>query len=141
LEEHEHEKIKSILEFDETTVEEIMTPRVKIEAISDTFTVKEAMEFYLSHTHSRIPVYNETIDKIDYFVTARDLIKEFHYGNLDKKISEIGLKKVLKVPLNQSIATLLETFQKAHKIMAIIIDEYGGVSGLITMEDIIEEVF
>jgi CBS domain containing-hemolysin-like protein len=55
-----------------------MTPRVKIEAISDTITVKEAMEFYLSHTHSRIPVYNETIDKIDYFVTARDLIKEFH---------------------------------------------------------------
>ena len=141
LEEHEHEKIKSILEFDETTVEEIMTPRVKIEAISDTVTVKEAMEFYLSHTHSRIPVYNETIDKIDYFVTARDLIKEFHNWNLDKKISEIDLKKVLKVPLNQSIATLLETFQKAHKIMAIIIDEYGGVSGLITMEDIIEEVF
>ena len=141
LEEHEHEKIKSILEFDETTVEEIMIPRVKIEAISDTVTVKEAMEFYLSHTHSRIPVYNETIDKIDYFITARDLIKEFYKWNLDKKISEIDLKKVLKVPLNQSIATLLETFQKAHKIMAIIIDEYGGVSGLITMEDIIEEVF
>jgi len=141
LDEHEHEKIKSILEFDETTVEEIMTPRVKIEAISDTVTVKEAMEFYLSHTHSRIPVYNETIDKINYFVTARDLIKEFHNWNLDKKISEIKLKEVLKVPLNQSIAKLMETFQKAHKIMAIIIDEYGGVSWLITMEDIIEEVF
>ena len=141
LDEHEHEKIKSILEFDETTVEEIMTPRVKIEAISHTITVKEAMEFYLSHTHSRIPVYNETIDKINYFITARDLIKEFHNWNLDKKISEIKLKEVLKVPLNQSIAKLMETFQKAHKIMAIIIDEYGGVSWLITMEDIIEEVF
>lgn len=141
LEEHEHEKIKSILEFDETTVEEIMTPRVKIEAISSDITIKEAMNFYLSHTHSRIPVYTETIDKIDYFITSRDLIKEFHIWNLDKKISEVTLKKVLKVPLNQSIAVLLETFQKAHKIMAIIIDEYGGVSWLITMEDIIEEVF
>jgi len=141
IDEHEHEKIKSILEFDETTVDEIMTPRVKIEAIPDTFTIKEAMEFYLSHTHSRIPVYHETIDKIDYFITARDLVKEFYKGNLDKKISEVELKKVLKVPLNQSIATLLKTFQKAHKIMAIVIDEYGGVAGLITMEDIIEEVF
>ncbi len=141
LEEHEHEKIKSILEFDETTVEEIMTPRVKIEAISDEITVKEAMNFFLSHTHSRIPVYHETIDKIDYFLTSRDLIKEFYNWNLDKKISETQLKEVLKVPLNQSIAKLMETFQKAHKIMAIIIDEYGWVSGLITMEDIIEEVF
>jgi CBS domain containing-hemolysin-like protein len=61
--------------------------------------------------------------------------------NLDKKISDIVLKQVLKVPLNQSIAKLMETFQKSHKIMAIIIDEYGWVSGLITMEDIIEEVF
>jgi len=78
LEEHEHEKIKSILEFDETTVEEIMTPRVKIEAISDDITIKEAMDFYLSHTHSRIPVYQGTIDKIDSFITARDLIKEFY---------------------------------------------------------------
>jgi len=141
LEEHEHEKIKSILEFDETTVEEIMTPRVKIEAISDDITIKEAMDFYLSHTHSRIPVYQGTIDKIDSFITARDLIKEFYSWNLNKKISEIKLKEVLKIPLNQSIAKLMETFQKAHKIMAIIIDEYGWVSGLITMEDIIEEVF
>ncbi len=141
IEEHEHEKIKSILEFDEITVDEIMTPRVKIEAISDEKTVKEAMEFYLSHTHSRIPIFHETIDKIDYFLTARDIIKEFYKWNLDKKISELNLKKVLKVPLNQSIAKLMETFQKSHKIMAIVIDEYGGVAWLITMEDIIEEVF
>jgi CBS domain containing-hemolysin-like protein len=69
------------------------------------------------------------------------LVKEVTLWNLDKKISDLKLKQVLKVPLNQSIAKLMETFQKAHKIMAIIIDEYGWVSGLITMEDIIEEVF
>lgn len=141
LEDHEHQKIKNILEFDETTVEEIMTPRVKIEALPASATISEAMEFYLTHTHSRIPVFNETIDKIDYFLTARDLVKEFALGNTKKNISDMNLKKVLKVPLNQSIAKLLETFQQSHKIMAIIIDEYGGVSGLITMEDIIEEVF
>ena len=137
----EHKKIKSILEFNETTVEEIMTPRVKIEAISSDITIKEALDFYLTHTHSRIPVYTDTIDRIDYFITSRDLVKEFGLWNMDKKISDLNLKKVLKVPLNQSIDKLMETFQKSHKIMAIIIDEYGWVSGLITMEDIIEEVF
>ena len=141
LDDKEHEKIKSILEFDETTVEEIMTPRVKIDAISSDCSIKDALEFYLSHTHSRIPVYTETIDKIDHFITSRDLVKSVYKWELDKKISDLELKQVLKVPLNQSIAKLMETFQKAHKIMAIIIDEYGWVSGLITMEDIIEEVF
>lgn len=141
LDDKEHEQIKSILEFDQTTVDEIMTPRVKIEAISSKSTVKEAMEFYLTHTHSRIPIYWRTIDRIDYFITSRDLVKEFSLWHLDLKVTEINLKEVLKVPLNQSISKLLETFQKSHKIMAIIIDEYGWVSGLITMEDIIERVF
>lgn len=141
LDENEHWKIKSILEFDETTVEEIMTPRVKIDAISSNFTVKEAIFFFLSHTHSRIPVYIETIDKIDFFVTARDLMKEYTKWNLDKKLKDFPLKPVLKVPLNQSIEKLLNTLQKSHKILSIVIDEYGWVAGLVTMEDIIEEVF
>jgi putative hemolysin len=141
LDDKEHDQIKSILEFDETTVEEIMTPRVEIEALSIKSTVKEAMEFYLTHTHSRIPIYWRTIDRIDYFITSRDLIREYSMWNLDTKISDITLTEVLKVPLTQSISKLLETFQKYHKIMAIIIDEYGWVSWLITMEDIMEEVF
>ena len=141
LEHHEHEKIKNILDFDNIEVEEIMTPRVKIEAISMNMTVQEAMNFYLAHTHSRIPVYSDTIDKIDHFVTSRDLIFAFKHGELNKKISDLTLKTVLKIPLNQPINKVLETFQNAHKIMAIVLDEYGGVAGLVTMEDIIEEVF
>lgn len=141
LEDHEHEKIKNILEFDEISVEEIMTPRVKIEALSCEKTVWEALSFYLTHTHSRIPIYTETIDKIDCFVTSRDLLFATRDWKHDVKLKDLNLKKVLKVPLNQSISTLLETFQKSHKIMAIAIDEYGWVSGLVTMEDIIEEVF
>jgi len=74
LDDKEHKKIKSILEFDDTTVEEIMTPRVKIEALNIDSTVKEAKDFYLTHTHSRIPIYTNSIDKIDYFITARDLM-------------------------------------------------------------------
>lgn len=141
LEKEEHEKIKNILDFDDTDVDEIMTPRVKIEALSSKITVSEALEFYLSHTHSRIPVYTKTIDKINHFITWRDLLIEVKNWNLDKKLSDLQLKHVLKVPLNQSISTLFEKFQKSHRIMAIIIDEYGWVSWLVTMEDIIEEVF
>lgn len=141
LDHNEHEKIKSILEFDDTLVEEIMTPRVKIDAVSSDMTVWEAIEYYLSHTHTRLPVYNETIDKIDYFLTARDLIREFKNWNKDKKISEIKLRRVLKVPSNQSLTKLLQTFQNSNKILAILIDEYGWVSWLVTVEDIIEQVF
>jgi len=141
LEDHEHEKIKNILEFDNIEAEEIMTPRVKITALPIDSTVKDAMDFYLSHTHSRIPVYTDTIDKIDHFLTSRDLIFAFKRWELDKKLSDLKLKKVLKIPLNQPINKVLETFQKSHKIMAIVLDEYGWVAGLVTMEDIIEEVF
>lgn len=141
LEEDKHERIKNILELDDTIVEEIMVPRVKIEALSSDTTVKEALDYYLTHTHSRIPVYNETIDNIYYFVTPRDLIDQVNNGNADKKLSELKLKKVMKIPLNQSVLTLFESLQKAHKVMAIVIDEYGWVSWIVTMEDIMEEVF
>lgn len=137
----DHEKIKSILNFDEITVEEVMTPRVKIDALDIETTVSEAMDFYLSHTHSRIPVFTWTIDKIDFYITGRDIVRELNFWNKDKKLSEIKLKKVLKVPLTQSIQKLFETLQWAHRTMSIIIDEYGWVSGLVTMEDIIEQVF
>lgn len=137
LEDAEHEKLKNVLEFGDVLVEEIMTPRVKIEAVSKDTTVWEALKYYVAHTHSRIPVFNETIDKIDYFLTIRDLI------NTDptKKISELDLPEVIKIPLNQHIDTLFEQFQSAHKHMAIAIDEYGWVAWLITLEDIVEEIF
>ncbi|MDP2091099.1 MAG: hemolysin family protein [Candidatus Gracilibacteria bacterium] len=141
LEIEEHKKIKSILELDDTYVDEIMTPRVKIEALSSDKTVIEAIDFFLSHTHSRIPIYTETIDKIDNFVTARDLLIHFKNGKSDTKLSELTLNKVMKIPLNLTIPKLLENFQNSNKIMSIVLDEYGGVAGLITIEDIVEEVF
>lgn len=141
LEKDEHEKIKNILELEDTYVDEIMTPRVKIEALSCDKTIREALEFYLSHTHSRIPVYKETIDKIDHFITWRELLLQVKDWNFDKKLSEIELQKVMKIPLNLPLPTLLQNFQKAHKIMAIVMDEYGWVAWLITLEDIVEEVF
>jgi len=138
LEEKQHEHLKNVLEFWEITVEEIMTPRVKLEALEDDTTVEKALNFYLKHTHSRIPVYNETIDNITHILTIRDLIK---VEDKTKKLSDLDLIKPMKVPLNQPIDNLLEDFQKNHKVMAVVLDQYGWVAWIVTLEDIIEEIF
>jgi len=138
LEEKQHEQLKNVLEFGEITVEEIMTPRVKLEALEDDTTVEEALVYYLKHTHSRIPVYHETIDNITHILTIRDLIT---VENKTKKLSDLELVKPMKVPLNQPIDKLLENFQKNHKVMSVVLDEYGWVAWIATLEDVIEEIF
>jgi len=137
IEAHEHEKIKNILDFSDTDVEEIMTPRVKIDALEEKTTVKEAFDFFVNHTHSRIPVYKETIDNITHFMTIRDIL------NVDrnKKLKDLKLSEVIKIPLNQPIDKLLKTFQGSRKHLAVVIDEYGWTAWIVTLEDIIEEIF
>lgn len=138
----EHEKIKNMLEFADITVEEIITPRVNIDALSLDTTVEEAIEFILEKTHSRIPVYNSTIDNIEYIVNLRFLLWEKRKWNGSKYLSELkNLDKAIKIPLNNPIDKLLEIFRNSRKHMAIVIDEYGWVAWLVTLEDIIEEVF
>lgn len=137
LEVWEYKRLKNTLRFNERNVWEIMVPRIKIEAIPQHRTIKEAKKFYMSHTHSRIPVYNRTIDKIVWILTVRDILK---YEN-DKKLKDIKFEKNIKVPINQPIDNLLDIFQKTHRHIAVVMDEYGWVAGIITLEDIIEEIF
>lgn len=137
LKHDDHEKIKSILDFSDTDVEEIMTPRVKIEALSDQSTVQEAFDFFINHTHSRIPIYNKTIDRINSIMTIRDILNE----DRNKKLKDLELTELLRVPLNQHIDSLLKTFQSSRKHLAIVMDEYWWVAWLITLEDIMEEIF
>ena len=141
LEKEEHKHLKNLLEFDEISVDEIMTPRVKFDKLSDDTTIQDAVNYVLQHTHSRIPVYHEDIDKIVWIVNIRILLEEINKWNKNKKLKDIQLFKAIKVPLNNPIDELLKTFQKNHHQMAIVIDEYGGVAWLITLEDIVEEVF
>lgn len=138
LEHKQHKHLKNVLEFWDITVEEIMTPRVKLEALENNTTVEKAINYYLKHTHSRIPVYKETIDKIVNILTVRDLIT---VKDKTKKLSELNLVKPMLVPLNQPIDNLLADFQKNHKVMAVVLDEYGWVAGIVTLEDVIEEIF
>jgi len=141
LEDWKHEKLKNILWFWERSVEEIMTPRVKIDAMEQNTTIDDAVKYTLKHTHSRIPIYDYKIDRITSVISTRELLKEYHNWNWDKKLKDLSLSKAIKVPVNQPIDTLLETFRKSYKHIAIIIDEYGWVAWLVTLEDVIEEVF
>ena len=141
LEEDDHERLKNTLEFSDTLVEEIMVPRVKIDALSDQVTIEESLEYYLTHTHSRIPVYHEQIDNIVWVITIRDILRERRSGNESKKLETLHFKKFLKVPINQPIDTLLDTFKSNRQHIASVMDEYGWVAGITTIEDIVEEIF
>jgi len=141
LEKDEHKHLENILEFNDTYVEEIMTPRVNVDKLDSKTTVAESVDYLLNHTHSRIPIYKDDIDHIIWLVNTRILLEELKKWNNDKELEDIKLIKHIKVPLNKPIDELLKTFQKAHQQMAIVLDEYGGVAWLVTLEDIIEEIF
>jgi len=141
LENKKHEYLKKILDFHDKTAEDIMTPRVKIEKISSNYTVKQAKEYIINHTHSRIPVYKWDIDNIVWIVNIRLLLSQIDKWNENKILENIELINPIKVPLNKSIDGLLKIFQKIHQHIAIVIDEYGWVAWLVTFEDVIEEIF
>jgi len=135
----QQELMKSVFDFDDTRVSEIMTPRVDVVAISKDATVREALQIALSEGYSRIPVFEDTIDKIVGYVHLRDLISS------DLKISKHQtLEKLFHtiehVSGEKVIQELFSLFQKKRKHIAVVVDEFGGTDGIITMEDILEEL-
>lgn len=141
IDEDEKEIISSIVEFRETTVSEIMTPRVDMVAVAENKNVEDVIKIIGESGHSRIPVYRNNIDTIIGVVFAKDLLKFINNDESRKQtiISSL-VKKVLYVPESKKIGELLREFQSRKIHLAIVVDEYGGTSGLITLEDIIEEV-
>jgi CBS domain containing-hemolysin-like protein len=139
LEEEEGELIHSIIEFGETTVNEVMTPRTEIVALPVTATVREARDRVIESKYSRLPVYKEQIDNVEGIIYVRDLLLCWPEGREDESISSL-LRPVYFVPETKAVADLLEEMQKAHAQLAMVIDEYGGVAGLVTVEDILEEI-
>jgi len=139
IEEQEGELIQSVIEFGETMVSEIMRPRPQIVAIPITATVEDARHLIIENKYSRIPVYEETIDDIKGLVYVRDLLAYCEPDKLHTTVREV-MRDVYQVPETKPIDDLLEDMQRNKVQMAIVIDEYGGVAGLVTVEDIIEEV-
>lgn len=139
LEEEEGELIHSILEFGDTRVGEVMTPRPEIVALPAAATVREARDIIIESKYSRLPVYREQIDNVEGIIYVRDLLQRWADGKESEPIVPL-LRPVYFVPETKPVAKLLEEMQKAHVQLAMVIDEYGGVAGLVTVEDILEEI-
>jgi putative hemolysin len=139
LEEEEGELIHSIIEFGDTRVHEVMTPRTEIAALPMTATVREARDRVIESKYSRLPVYRDQIDNVEGIIYVRDLLQCWPEGREDEEISTL-LRPVYFVPETKPVADLLEEMQKAHVQLAMVVDEYGGVAGLVTVEDILEEI-
>lgn len=142
FEKWEYEKIKNMLDFYEITAEEAMIPRVKIEALDAELTLQQALNKVLQFSHSRIPIYEHSVDKIYRVTSIRELFQlQQNPIFLDKKLKDLPKNDIIKVPLTTPIHEILDIFKRSRKHIAVIHDEFGGVAGLLTLEDIVEEVF
>ncbi|HTG91654.1 MAG TPA: hemolysin family protein [Pyrinomonadaceae bacterium] len=139
LEGEEGELIQSIVEFGDTRVSEVMTPRPDIVALPHSATVREARDVILDSKYSRLPVYRDQIDNVEGIIYVRDLLQSWADANEDEQIASL-VRPVYVVPETKPVDELLEEMQKAHTQLAMVIDEYGGICGLVTVEDILEEI-
>jgi CBS domain containing-hemolysin-like protein len=139
IESDEGRMIERLFQFNDITAEDIMTPRVHIEYIEDTTTIDEATEIIINHPYTRYPVFHETRDTIIGFVHARDVLLAHHKDQEDDPIKGI-LHPIMSVPKQMRLDALMEEFQKRQTHMAVVVDEYGGTEGIVTFEDVIEEL-
>ncbi len=135
----ESEMVHGVLELKETTASSIMIPRTDLTAASIDSTLGELIQLITSCGHTRIPIYRDSIDVIIGVLHAKDLLKLFE-NSPDTKITPDILRKVFFVPGSQKISALLRDLRSKKNHMAIVTDEYGGTAGLITIEDILEEI-
>ena len=134
----ESELIQSALEFDEISVKEILTPRVDAVMIEDTDPASELYELFRSRHHSRIPVYHETVDNVVGIIHEKDFYPAF-LENRNVPLTSL-LHKPLFIPDAMKISDLLTRLRREKTHIAIVIDQYGGVEGIVTMEDVLEEL-
>lgn len=143
LEEDEKEMIYSIFEFGETLAREVMVSRVDIVALDADTPLMEAIDVIIKHNHSRVPVYQDNIDNVIGILYAKDLLKVLREKGREAA-NQIRLPDLVRpatfTPESKKVDELLEDMQKRRIHMAIVIDEYGGTAGLVTIEDILEEI-
>jgi putative hemolysin len=141
VEDDEKKQIKNLLGLSEMTAESVMTPRVNVEFIDIDMSVDSVCEMMMQASHSRFPVAGDTTDDVEYVLTFREAFKLQREGHGDATIRSLSLEKIMKIPLTQPLDDLFEKFQKSHRHIALVLDEHGGTAGIITMEDVLEEVF
>ena len=141
IEEDEREMIQRTLRFNRTIAKEVMTPRLDINAASTDETIEEAIQICVQHNHSRLPVYEGELDNIIGVVQLTDLVREIKYGEggSPSVLTDIT-KETLHVPETKNVNELLREMRDMRLNMAVVIDEFGTTEGLVTMEDLSEEI-
>ncbi len=139
LETQESILVRSALEFDEITVDEIITPRVRVVAVENTASVDEVRAKFLAEEYSRMPVYEKTLDNIIGTITEKDFFKAYEKHGSDFAISSI-LQETIYLPQMLKISEVLRNMQKEKCHLAVVLDQHGGTLGIVTMEDILEEL-
>ena len=136
--EEKRDMIRGIEDLSETAVKEVMVPRIDVDFISDEMNLDEILETVTSSGHSRFPVYNGSIDNVVGVLHVKDLIR-FVVKHEDFELDKV-IRKPFFVPESKRIDSLLREFKRRHVHIAIAIDEYGGMSGIVCLEDIIEQI-
>jgi CBS domain containing-hemolysin-like protein len=141
IEDEEKDLIHSIFEFGDTIVREVMVPRPDVLAIEDDKSLSDVQGFVLEHGTSRIPVYDhdQDLDHVVGIVFAKDVLKALHQGKQDMPLRDI-VREARYVPESKKVAELLREMQREKFHLALVTDEYGSVSGLVTLEDLLEEL-
>ena len=138
LEADERRMIRGIFDLDETLVHEIMTPRVDVDAVDEATSVQDIKARIVDSGHSRIPVYQGTIDQITGVVFAKDLLDDARVTGASSVVDL--LHRPVFIPETKNIGDLLTEFQQNNNHFAVVLDEYGGTAGIVTFEDILEEI-
>ena len=137
LDQHESQLIRAAIEFNDLEVEEILTPRVDVVAVEDDISLEELAQTFAESGYSRLPVYHDTVDNIIGVVHEKD----FYIARLKKSVTmEDLIAPTLYTTGSTQISQLLRTLREQHHHMAVVVDEYGGTEGIITLEDILEEL-
>jgi CBS domain containing-hemolysin-like protein len=138
IEDEEKEMIYSVLQFGETLAREVMVPRIDVVALDIETSLMDAVHEFIESGHSRIPVYEESIDNIKGLLYAKDVLSDLQHGS--KKSMREMLRPVYFVPETKRADILLKELQSRKVHMALVVDEYGGTAGLVTIEDLLEEI-
>ncbi|MGH2662754.1 MAG: hemolysin family protein [Actinomycetota bacterium] len=139
IEEEEKELIHSIFEFGDTVVREVMTPEPDMVAIDVSKSLDEVLDLVIRHGYSRIPVYRGNRDEIVGVVYAKDVLRELHAGRNGRSLGDI-CRKAYFVPESKKVSDLLREMQQEKVHLALVVDEYGALAGLVTLEDLLEEI-
>jgi putative hemolysin len=139
LEEGEREMIASVIELGEQPVREVMVPRIDVVAVPAESRVRDVLDRIIETGHSRIPVFEQTIDNVTGVIYAKDLLKHLRDGSQEAPVASLA-REPSYVPETKKVDELLHEMQQRRVHLAIVVDEYGGTAGLITIEDLIEEI-